>query len=53
VKHAAIAMEKIEELLCSFNKFKDRQMQTQEEFTQSQQDLAARFDLCRRKFSQA
>ena len=43
-------MEKIKELLCSFNKFKDRQIQTQDEFTWSQQDLLARFDLLQKEF---
>jgi len=37
-------MEKIDELLRSFNEFKDHQVQSQQELTQCQRDLSARFD---------
>ena len=49
-------MEKIDELLRSFNDFKDRQTQaqeeftrSQEEFTRSQQELSARFELLQKE----
>ena len=44
MERVAIAMEKLDELLRSFNDFKDRQIQTQQELTQSQRDLSTRFD---------
>jgi len=42
-------MEKIDELLRSFNDFKDRQTLAQEEFSRSQQELSARFELLQKE----